>query len=235
MSQAEAPALPPAGWFPDPHDADAQRWWDGARWTEHVHRAEMPSSTAHAGGVPSATARPAPTDEAPVNEGVVESSGPGPLSRARAGPSFTIELGHLLIAGAVVLIAVAIVAVILLGSGEGEDQPSPAAEAEALVTRQREDSLAKVEAHGAQVAIETYATENGGSYAGATPDVLRAVEPRLPSSLEVTRADPGSYTLSVAAKNGDRFAMEREADGELFLTCDRPGEGGCPVSGEWGE
>lgn len=26
----------PAGWFPDPYDATMLRWWDGARWTEHV-------------------------------------------------------------------------------------------------------------------------------------------------------------------------------------------------------
>lgn len=24
---------PPAGWYPDPHDAGAQRFWDGVRWT----------------------------------------------------------------------------------------------------------------------------------------------------------------------------------------------------------
>ncbi len=32
-------SLPPAGWYPDPHDATAQRYWDGARWTEQVARA----------------------------------------------------------------------------------------------------------------------------------------------------------------------------------------------------
>jgi hypothetical protein len=26
----------PAGWYPDPSDAAAQRWWNGAQWTEHV-------------------------------------------------------------------------------------------------------------------------------------------------------------------------------------------------------
>lgn len=28
--------VPPAGWYPDPHDAATQRFWDGARWTEHI-------------------------------------------------------------------------------------------------------------------------------------------------------------------------------------------------------
>jgi hypothetical protein len=26
----------PAGWYPDPGDAGSQRYWDGARWTEHT-------------------------------------------------------------------------------------------------------------------------------------------------------------------------------------------------------
>ena len=26
---------PPAGWFPDPHDATQYRYWDGTRWTDH--------------------------------------------------------------------------------------------------------------------------------------------------------------------------------------------------------
>lgn len=25
----------PAGWYPDPSDASAQRWWDGTQWTTH--------------------------------------------------------------------------------------------------------------------------------------------------------------------------------------------------------
>ena len=29
-------SVPPAGWYNDPHGSPAQRWWDGARWTEHV-------------------------------------------------------------------------------------------------------------------------------------------------------------------------------------------------------
>jgi uncharacterized RDD family membrane protein YckC len=30
------PSLPPPGWYPDPTGQPVQRWWDGARWTEHV-------------------------------------------------------------------------------------------------------------------------------------------------------------------------------------------------------
>ena len=28
--------LPPAGWYPDPHDGSARRYWDGAQWTAHT-------------------------------------------------------------------------------------------------------------------------------------------------------------------------------------------------------
>lgn len=36
----------PAGWYPDPSDAAAQRWWDGGRWTEHVAPA-APAAPVH--------------------------------------------------------------------------------------------------------------------------------------------------------------------------------------------
>lgn len=30
---------PPAGWYADPSGQPAQRWWDGAQWTEHTQPA----------------------------------------------------------------------------------------------------------------------------------------------------------------------------------------------------
>lgn len=52
-----------AGWYPDPRDEHEHRWWDGARWTEHVatsgrtSRAPVtPSGTS--GGSPSPGAAP---------------------------------------------------------------------------------------------------------------------------------------------------------------------------------
>jgi len=42
----------PAAWYPDPQDPAAQRWWDGARWTEHTAPgpAAAPPGAQHAAG-----------------------------------------------------------------------------------------------------------------------------------------------------------------------------------------
>ena len=39
---APAPAGPAQGWYPDPAGSTQLRWWDGGRWTEHLH--EVPGS-----------------------------------------------------------------------------------------------------------------------------------------------------------------------------------------------
>lgn len=36
-SEAEAAALPPADWYPDPEDSTRQRYWGGQSWTDHYH------------------------------------------------------------------------------------------------------------------------------------------------------------------------------------------------------
>jgi hypothetical protein len=37
---------PAAGWYPDPSDSDAWRWWDGATWTAHVRPKEQTAPVA---------------------------------------------------------------------------------------------------------------------------------------------------------------------------------------------
>ncbi|MFO7162663.1 hypothetical protein MHAS_01607 [Mycolicibacterium hassiacum DSM 44199] len=47
-SRKPTPTAPPTGqppgWYPDPHDASALRYFDGRGWTEHVQRREGPST-----------------------------------------------------------------------------------------------------------------------------------------------------------------------------------------------
>lgn len=42
-----SPAAPSADWYPDPSDAERERWWSGEAWTEHVRaRAVAPAAPA---------------------------------------------------------------------------------------------------------------------------------------------------------------------------------------------
>jgi type IV pilus assembly protein PilA len=103
------------------------------------------------------------------------------------------------------------------------------------------DSKAKEFAHSAQVAIETYATENAGSYAAPTgtgaktlPEVLTGIEPTLSGAknLEVTSTS-NTYKLTVESETTNKFSIERNATSETFLKCTEKGKAGCPPSGEW--
>src|SRR5512147_1273626 len=44
------------------------------------------------------------------------------------------------------------------------------------------DAKAKETAHSVQVALETYATDNGGTYVGATVGALNKIEPTIDAS-----------------------------------------------------
>jgi type IV pilus assembly protein PilA len=102
------------------------------------------------------------------------------------------------------------------------------------------DSKAKEYAHSAQVAMETYATENGGKYtappAPATlAGTLQNIEPTLNDATLTAEAieEGNGYTLSVESDTENVFTIERNDESETFLTCETPGNAGCPPSGEW--
>src|SRR5882757_10426697 len=59
------------------------------------------------------------------------------------------------------------------------------------------DSKAKENAHSAQVAIETFSTEHGGSYAEATVAKLQVIEPTIKAGELATAGPPAK-----AAKEG---------------------------------
>jgi len=50
----------PAGWYPNPENANELRYWDGATWTEHTHPADATAETA---AMPVASGPAAPTEQ----------------------------------------------------------------------------------------------------------------------------------------------------------------------------
>ena len=108
------------------------------------------------------------------------------------------------------------------------------------------DAGAKEMAHTAQVAMETYATDNGGVYTNATPAALAAVEntiqtaagpqnhPFLSAAAPQGANDKG-WTLTVTSpQTGNTFTIARDATtGALSYTCATGGTAGCPPGGNW--
>ena len=102
------------------------------------------------------------------------------------------------------------------------------------------DSAAKENAHTAQVAIETYATENSGSYAGAEVGILQEIEPQVKGEpaaegeegIELAEVETSKYTIISTSSNGHVFEIKNNA-GTLTYPCSPAGEGGCPNEGVW--
>ncbi|HET7122037.1 MAG TPA: type II secretion system protein [Solirubrobacterales bacterium] len=107
------------------------------------------------------------------------------------------------------------------------------------------DSKAKENAHTAQVAMETYATENGGTYTGVTVAILQEIEPTVadeptaesPEGIEV-EGEGTTYTIKSTSSTENVFEIENNA-GEMSYLCETPGTGGCPQAegeeekGDW--
>ena len=96
------------------------------------------------------------------------------------------------------------------------------------------DAEAKSGAKTAQTAIETYATDNNGSYVGATVANLTAIEPTLGEytlSLPVAPTQT-TYSLRVTSSTGNTFDIVNNA-GALTFPCATAGDGGCPAGGSW--
>jgi type IV pilus assembly protein PilA len=104
------------------------------------------------------------------------------------------------------------------------------------------DAKAKEYAHSAQVAVETYATDNGGSYEGAAAaGVLTGIEPTLNSANFAVTASGGAavpnadgYRITVTSDTGNTFSIDND-EGTLTYPCTVAGSGGCPAGGGgWG-
>lgn len=103
------------------------------------------------------------------------------------------------------------------------------------------DAKAKEYDHSAQVAIETYATDNNGEYLLADKAALEAIEPTLGNApeLEVTGLAGGvslptanTYMVTVEGTSGT-FSVKND-EGEFTYPCSAKEKGGCPAAGDWG-
>lgn len=97
------------------------------------------------------------------------------------------------------------------------------------------DSDAKADARSAQTAMETFATDNNGSYAGVLVADLQAIESTLTgANLAIPASTVDSYSItSTQADTGNVFTVARAADGSVTYTCTTAGTAGCPSSGIW--
>jgi len=97
------------------------------------------------------------------------------------------------------------------------------------------DAQAKAAVRTAQTAIETYATEVGGTYVGATEARLVEIEPTLGEAelAAPVKLTEDTYEVSVQSDTGTDFTIERTAAGVVF-GCSAHGDGGCPPApGDW--
>jgi type IV pilus assembly protein PilA len=108
------------------------------------------------------------------------------------------------------------------------------------------DAKAKENAHSAQVAIETYSTDNNGSYLNATVEKLKKIEPTIKEAttgegegattsegIKLSGISATGYTVeSFSSTAGQVFKIVNNA-GTMSYPCAKEGTGGCPTGG-WG-
>jgi type IV pilus assembly protein PilA len=104
-----------------------------------------------------------------------------------------------------------------------------------------QDAEAKSTVKTAQTAMETFATDNNGSYATADRGKLKAIEPTLssastgPNAMTTLTVASNAYTLTVTSDSGNTFTIARASDGSLTYPCTPAGGGGgCPGAQGWG-
>jgi type IV pilus assembly protein PilA len=112
------------------------------------------------------------------------------------------------------------------------------------------DSKAKENAHSAQVAMETCATDHGGDYTVCDIGELENIEPTIkggavgnPTATPAVEAQEGivvsgntetGYTIESVSSNGNVFDISNAA-GTMSFTCTEAGSGGCPAAETEGE
>jgi type IV pilus assembly protein PilA len=97
------------------------------------------------------------------------------------------------------------------------------------------DADSKAMAHTAQTAIETYATDNNGTYVGADQAALTAIEGTVDTSVAVSGQSATGYTITVTNPDTTHTFSIVRAGGTFTFSCTPiTGGGGCPNGGDWG-
>ena len=107
-------------------------------------------------------------------------------------------------------------------------------------TSKANDAAAKTQVGTMQTTMETYATENSGSYTGATLAELQEIEPTLKDTTTATAQTPVIETVwkaastvhSVAQGTGTRTRW-KTTGGVIKRTCTAPAKAVCNVNGTW--
>ncbi len=98
------------------------------------------------------------------------------------------------------------------------------------------DAAAKTQIGTLETSMETYSTENDGSYKGATLLLLEGIEPSLKdhsgATPAVLKAEREEYEVESVSASGDKFKYLIKG-GEAKRTCSPVSKGGCAAAGTW--
>jgi type IV pilus assembly protein PilA len=102
-----------------------------------------------------------------------------------------------------------------------------------LSQRQKgQDATAKSAVRTAATAMETYSTDNNGTYTGATTAGIVALEPSLSNAknLAVPVAAADNYQVQVDSSSGIWYRITRASTGVITRTCQTAGTGSCKTA-----
>jgi type IV pilus assembly protein PilA len=102
------------------------------------------------------------------------------------------------------------------------------------------DASAESLARNAATAMETYATNNNGSYANATPAQLNQITPALSTTVSTTQAylsaasgTGTSYSISAISPTDTATFTLSNTNGTEAFTCTPANTGACNAGGSW--
>jgi type IV pilus assembly protein PilA len=105
-------------------------------------------------------------------------------------------------------------------------------------TSKANDSAAKTQVGTLQTTIEAYASENNGSFEGATLAKLQALEPTLKDkstaiAKEVVSPSATGFTVESEAVGSKDVYKLISSNGEVTRKCAPAGKGGCSAGESW--